>query len=104
MDPTGKPTLVEAVMQELELRGVERARFMDKLRAGLPVLGHRIRPPRPSLKRGNKKPRHTKGAGANALHLFSGLFNVARNPVTKRHERTLTPPSRPGQCRAPHRP
>jgi pimeloyl-ACP methyl ester carboxylesterase len=31
------------------------------------------------------------------LNLFSGLFNVARNPVTKRHDRLLTPPTRPRQ-------
>ena len=36
-----------------------------------------------------KKPRNRKGAGVDALHLFSGLFNVARNPVTKRHARSL---------------
>jgi hypothetical protein len=38
-----------------------------------------------------KKPRPTKGAGANARNLFSGMFNVARNPVTKRHLAELRP-------------
>jgi hypothetical protein len=32
-----------------------------------------------------KKPRNRKAPGLHTLTLFSGLFNVARNPVTKRH-------------------
>ena len=49
---------------------------VDEFRLRLPVAHGRSS--------GNKKP-PPEQVGANASDLFSGMFNVARNPVTNRH-------------------
>jgi hypothetical protein len=51
---------------------------MHQLRAGFPIFAHRRLQP-------IKNPGHHKVPGLFARTLFSGMFNVARNPVTKRH-------------------